>query len=486
MKRYITYIAGITAAIMATSCMAFLQEDPKTFSSPENYYTNISEVESATNGCYAALGVNFRGLVAPGCNAWVMLDQLVGNSFRTLPGSAEDIGISLPVKETNSLIEYLWSDQYISIENCNSAIENITKCENVSEAEKAPYLGEIYFLRAYYYFNLVRQFGPVPYKVTPTAGVAGADLPCDSEADIYAGIVEDLKSAEKYLDGESWTNGIGRVRKGAVKSLLAKVYLTMAGYPLQKSECYKLAYEKALEVYNSKAYSLASDYDALRSLENSGEVVFSYQRADIDGYRSGLHQACLPFNEGVDIDGAEFGGTILPMAEFYASFDENDLRKQKFFYTECKGVTLKNVHIYKYWDAAAESSASHSGKDFNHIRYADVLLTLAEAKVMADGGNTTDASALDAFNQIRKRAGLAGESSLNFDTVFKERVYELCYESQTWYDMLRTRKAFRPVGAQVVDMIGYQALSHNKAFSAEDLYFPYPVRETRLNANLTR
>jgi len=486
MKRYITYIAGIAAALMATSCMGFLEESPKTFSSPENYYTNISEVESATNGCYAALGVNFRGLVAPGCNAWVMLDMLVGNSFRTLPGAMEDIGGTLPVKETNALVEYLWSDQYISIENCNSAIENITKSEKITEEEKAPYLGEIYFLRAYYYFNLVRQFGPVPYKTTPTAGVSGSDIPCNTEEEIYDGIVEDLKMAETCFAGQAWTNNVGRVRMGAVKSLLAKVYLTMAGYPLQKKDCYAKAYDKALEVYKSKAYSLAPDYDALRSQENSGEVVFSYQRADIDGYRIGLHQSCLPFNEGVDIDGVEFGGTILPYAEFYASFDDSDLRKQKFFYTECKGVTLKNTHIYKFWDDAAESSASHSGKDFNHIRYADVLLTLAEAKAMADGGTTSDASALDAFNQIRKRAGLSSESSITFNDVFKERIYELCYESQTWYDMTRTRKAFRPVGAQVVDLVGYQALGHNKAFEASDVYFPYPVRETRLNGNLKR
>lgn len=486
MKRFISYIVALTAVLMMASCMKFLQEDPKTFSSPENYYTNINEIESAANGCYSALGVTFRGIVAPGCTPWVLFDMLVGNSFRTLPGSPEDIGLTISLKDTNPLVEYLWSDQYISIENCNSAIENITKCSVVSDAEKAPFLGEIYFLRAFYYFNLVREFGPLPYKVTSTAGVSGADLPCDSEETIYKGIVSDLQNAEKYLEGESWSSNIGRVRKGAVKSLLAKVYLTMAGYPLQKTECYTLAYDKAKEVYDSKAFRIADDYDILRTQENSGEVIFSYQRADIDGYRSGLHQSCLPFNEGVDIDGAEFGGTILPNAEFVNSYDENDLRKSKFFYTECKGVTLKNTHIFKFWDDSAESSASHSGKDFNIIRYSDVLLILAEAKAMEENGTTSDAVALDAFNQIRRRAGFSPESSISFDDVFKERVWELCYECQTWFDMLRTRKAFKPIGSQVVDMMGYQAPSHNKPFSQDDLYMPYPVRETRLNGNLKR
>ena len=81
-------------------------------------------------------------------------------------------------------------------------------------------------------------------------------------------------------------------------------------------------------------------------------------------------------------------------------------------------------------------------------------------------------------------------SEVDFDTVFKERVWELCYENQTWFDMLRTRKAYDPVNKTVVNFIGYTAPGHSHvgsgAFTTTDLYIPYPVREKRLNPNLKR
>ena len=122
------------------------------------------------------------------------------------------------------------------------------------------------------------------------------------------------------------------------------------------------------------------------------------------------------------------------------------------------------------------------------LRYADVLLMMAEAKAQADGGTTTDTDAIDAYYAVRKRA-LPTEvkpTSIKTNDVLKERFWEICFEGQTWYDMLRTRKALHAVTGQIVDMIGYQTPGHGAAFKEADLLLPYPIREKRLNPNLKR
>ena len=146
-------------------------------------------------------------------------------------------------------------------------IQNVSATDIISESQKAKYLGEAYFLRAYYYFQGVQLFGDIPLKTEPTVDLNTVKIPRSPKEDIYNQIVEDLKKAEQ--SGLDWSDKTGHVSMGAIKTLLAKVYLTMAGYPLQKgNEYYQLAYEKAKEVIDSGAFSLFADYKDLRALEN--------------------------------------------------------------------------------------------------------------------------------------------------------------------------------------------------------------------------
>lgn len=124
------------------------------------------------------------------------------------------------------------------------------------------------------------------------------------------------------------------------------------------------------------------------------------------------------------------------------------------------------------------------------LRYADLLLVMAEAKAQADGGSTTDRDAVDAYWMVRGRAlpEASKPGSVTFEEVYRERLWELCFESQTWFDLLRTRKILNVTTGEVVNLIGYEAPGHNEGcrFEEEDLLFPYPLREKRLNPNLTR
>ena len=280
---------------------------------------------------------------------------------------------------------------------------------------------------------------------------------------------------------------------GAIKTLLAKVYLTMAGYPLQKgNEYYQLAYEKAKEVIDSGAFSLFADYKDLRASENenSGEHIFMIQREAQDA-GAPFHFGLLPYPEQPISITPAYGGGLAPRKEFYESYDDQDIRKrnEEFFYTSKPKygdpettITLDVPYLCKYWDENAESTGK-SGANIPVYRYAGVLLLCAEAKATLDGGSTSDAIAVDAYFQVRHRAlpNEARPTSITVDQVLKERAWELCYEFTGWYDMLRTHRAFDPVSKQMVDLFGYQAVNHTYPFKESDLVFPVPLREKELN-----
>lgn len=148
---------------------------------------------------------------------------------------------------------------------------------------------------------------------------------------------------------------------GAIKTLLAKVYLTMAGYPLQKgNEYYQLAYEKAKEVIDSGAFSLFADYKDLRASENenSGEHIFMIQREAQDA-GAPFHFGLLPYPEQPISITPAYGGGLAPRKEFYESYDDQDIRKrnEEFFYTSKPKygdpettITLEVPYLCKYWD----------------------------------------------------------------------------------------------------------------------------------------
>jgi hypothetical protein len=403
------------------------------------------------------------------------------------------------IAENNTYIERLWRTAYTAIENCNSVIEGIESIGEgiISETQKNELLGEVYFLRAYHYFNLVRLYGPVPLKLSSTKDLSEVQIALTPIEEIYAQIELDMIKASELMANAPWMNNSGRVTKGTVKSFLAKLYLTMAGYPLQKGNAYyQKAYETAREVYQSGAFRLFNTYAELRTAGNSGEYIWSAQR-DATNARSPVHTGMLPYPEPAKeiSSNPSSGGGLAPTQLFYNSYPTDDRRtaEKGYYYTEHEAkdgsgiVSLGGPYIYKFWDTNA-ANTGNSGRNYSLIRYADVLLILAEAKAQADGGTTSNSDAIDAYFAVRSRA-LPSESkpsSLNVNEILKERFWEICFEGQTWYDMLRTRKALHVNTGQIVDMIGYQTPGHTGAFKESDLLFPYPIREKRLNPNLIR
>ena len=257
MKKIYTNICGLIALlVIATSCDAFLEEKPKTFLTPDTYFQNEGQVVAAVNGLYTFLDDIFNGDIEPGSQTFISLEYMSGYGERLRGSGTQDLAQanSLNVAENNGYVQRFWETAYKAIENCNGTIEGIEAiAEGVLTADrKNELLGEAYFMRAYYYFNLVRLYGPVPLKLTSTSSLANVAIELTSIEGVYTQIDLDLTKAGELMDKTAWANTSGRVSKGAVKSLHAKVYLTMAGYPLKKgTEYYKKALDKAYEVYKS-------------------------------------------------------------------------------------------------------------------------------------------------------------------------------------------------------------------------------------------
>lgn len=505
MKKILINISFLLAAAATLgSCMSFLEEDPKTFLSPKVYFKTEKQIVAAVNGLYTFVDDIFDGDIEVGTQTFIFMDYLPGYAIRPRAASSQYLSqaMNLAVTEENNIVEKLWKTAYIAIENCNSVIAGI-ESSSVSMAEdtKNKLLGEAYFLRAYNYFNLVRLFGQVPLKTTVTTDLSSVQIPLSTEEAVYEQIENDLLHADELMANAPWTSADGRVTRGVVHAMRAKVCLTMAGYPLQKGkEYYDQAYALAHDVYASGQFYLFDNYAALRDPANAnmGEHMWMIQREQQHA-GSPVHNDMLPYPAPEkDISAnADFGGALAPARAFYQAYDEADLRRAEkgYYYTEHEAkdgsgmVTLDKPYIYKYWDAACASSGK-SGMNYPLLRYADVLLVMAEAKAQADGGTTTDADAIDAYYKVRNRAmpDEAKPSSITADDVLKERILELCFETQTWYDLLRTRKALNATSGRIVNLIGYVAPGHTEgvAFEEADLLFPYPLREKRLNPNLKR
>lgn len=507
MKKNISKIGWfVILAFIVSSCDSFLEEEPKTFLSPDFYFQSENQISAAVNGLYSFLDDNFDGDIGPGTQRYLLLEYLPGYGQR--PSASADTGInqaiSLSIADNNPYTEAMWRTGYSAIENCNSVLEGIQNVgpEIIGEVKKNNFLGEVYFFRAYYYFNLVRLFGEIPLKLNSTKSISGPAVELSSVEAIYAQIEDDLRNADLLMVNNSWSSIDGRVARGAVKSLLAKVYLTMAEYPLQKGNAYyQKAYEEANAVVASNQFYLFDNYSDLREAanENLGEYILMIQR-ESQNAGSPAHTNMLPYPAPeVSISAnSTVGGALAPVLSFYESYTMGDRRVEEkgYYYTEHEAldnpatiVNLDRPYIYKFWDQEGAETGK-SGRNYPLITYADVLLTLSEAKVKLDGGNTNDGIAIDAYYQIRGRANPSEPKPalLSAEMVVKERFWEVCFEGQTWYDMLRTRKSFNPVTGTIVDMLGYQTPGHPEGivFKEKDLLLPYPAREVRLNPNLVR
>lgn len=491
MKRI--YILPIVLLAFCWSCSDFLNESNPSNFTEENYFKTADQFLSTVNAMYADLRLSASSDY--GGNPYFMTDFQTG-----LAGTR--VGQNLHINKVRTLTndadnEYSlswWTAPFRSIGNANLVIKYLPDF-NMDNNVKNRYLGEAYFMRAFHYFNLVRIFGNVPLILTPINASSPDLYPTQATPEqVYDAIVKDLLEAEKTP--LPWTETSGRVNMSAVKSVLSQVYLTMAGYPLQKGQdYYAMAASKAKEVIDQKSCSLFASYNNLHdiSFQNRGEHILMIQ------YQAGIttnpfQSLYLPYNMNISYYSTETG-SVYVVDEFIDSYEPGDKRaeEKEFYYTNFTSNANRNetvefgyFHIFKFFDMDANLNTAQSSMNYPLLRYADVLLTYAEAQNETGQAN---ADAYQCLNDIRERANLEPLSGLSQDefrkAVWRERYHELAFENKVWFDMARTRKVMVLNTGDFDDYVGHLfTYGTNLRLSARELLFPIPTHEIKNNKNL--
>jgi starch-binding outer membrane protein, SusD/RagB family len=491
---YIRNIKRIAPLLIIILCgigckKEFLDEQNLSALTLQNYFTTEAQAQAAINGIYPTLQLFTSANANYGESPWTSIEFPVGHAT-TLGQSLYNNGL---IRHNNSSIEpvfkTVWVGLYNGIANANVAINKIPAIV-MNEQTKKSLLGEAYFLRALYYFYLVRLYGDIPL-ITDEINFASPDLyPNRSPKEkVYDLIVNDLKEAEK--SGLPATDRKGKASVGAVKSLLASVYLTMAGQPLKKGAAYyTLAADKAKEVIDMNAYPLFTDYYFLhdRAHKNQGELIFQVQYAT--GIRTNdITKAVTPNKIGISL--LDEYGAIMPRSEFVKSYEANDKRAQEkqFFFTQYNKknstsiVQFGEYALYKYFlvEAAGAGGDLNEDQNFTIFRYPEVLLTYAEASNEVNGPTQV---AYDQVNLIRKRANLPNLSGLSKDqfreAIWKERYHELAFENKAYFDIQRTGKVYNLAGNKFEDAFTFK---NESGATFDEKYMLWPVPSSEIDAN---
>lgn len=433
-----------------------LEEVPFSSLAIENIYQNENDVDAALVGAYAAMnnGIDelwyFLATSGPGESVVVRLKgdgnqgQLSGLNFQ--PNTAHGTW---------------WPNFYRGINRANTVIANVSKAglEPGLEEQK---IAEARFLRAWNYFNLVTWFGGVPLQLEETTDFSDEAIkkPRSSAQEVYQVIIEDLQFAETRLP-DSWdSSDVGRATSWAAKAYLGKVYLYMAGKPLEQTEMYGLAATKLQEVVNNGPYSLQNDFGDIFSVTNefNSEIIFARPNVAEAGAGS-----VLTFFAGAPLSPHVFNGGQYQVGfseDFYNSYPNDDLRRDVtllYSYVNSNGDTVtfndpnnpdnlpfggynepKGIGFGKLLDVGGSPDSPFSHRnDFIFMRYADVLLMLAEA--LNESGNPSEA--LPFLNRVRNRAGLDDVTTTNpselLEIIKQERKWELAGEFTEYPDLQR-------------------------------------------------
>lgn len=470
----------ICSVLVIAGCSGdFLNLEPADTLSPNNFYRNAEDAQSAVNAAYDPL------------------QDLYNVSYpNSIQGGADDVDIynnvSIPVNiwafSTNfSRFDEVWQPLYQGIFRANLVFQNVPDIE-MDEALKNRIIGEARFLRALYYWHLTTYFGEVPLvtEADPRDSSKG-EVPKSPISEIYTLMIEDLQVAKSLLPlrSEYSEEDLGRATKGAAQTLLGKVYLYDENYAMAETE---------LEaVINSGEYQLVDDFSAINVVDNNAESLFEVQYSTSPGEDNNRLEYNLPQGHG------GYGNRI-PKQDLVNEFEDHagpsaiNGKDPRLFYSIFRdGDPYDNVepdfdaswtqtgYAMKKGQYPVTRGFWDSPWDECLIRLADVYLMGAEAA--NENGNRQ--KAIDWINEVRARVGMPtypdsdSPYSVNansnreevFEAIVHERRVELAFESHRLNDLRRWGLAEQELG-----QYGYQSPKHR--------YFPIPQEEVDANSQL--
>ncbi len=468
-KQVLFLLAGAVLMLTVSSCKKWIEYDPKEdFRTTElNYLSSESDYRTMAVSVYTPL-------------QWLSRAPLIGdiatNDAASGGENASDVLALQQIDDfshtpVNNILTELWQEAYEGINRANymhQYKQTNPVGKSIDFAGKEALYGEVYFLRAYYYFHLVRFFGDVPLFADKRLSLSESrTIQRSPKADVYAQIERDLTAAIAVLPTVQVQKG--RITKYAAQALLGKVYLYQNKF---------VDAAQTLEsVITANAFSLVSDYGSqfLASGENGPESIFEIQHSNNSPYYNwggpnrgqgnfavqmvgvrGLNGgAGMPYASGWSFD--------LPTAALSSAFEAGDRRKAvaildiEAFKNANPGFGItyqvapyKNTGLYnqKYHPRVGETSGQvelNYKNNYRAIRFADVLLMAAEAFNRSTTSN--DAKAQQYLNQVRARAfgdnlhNITATGTALRQAIWNERRLELAMEGERFFDLVRTGEA---------------------------------------------
>lgn len=552
-SKFAFYITVFSLVLTTLGCQKdFLTKVPSDQPSSETYFANENDLILAINGAYNGLYWESNRVPYP-----MWLESATDNSFNR-GDYAGMYTVQTGQFGTETTVFYsVWSSLYTRIARCNYILSNMYKAKEVSrETVYNQVEGQALFLRAFFYHYLINLYGDVPFVTEMISIDEGKSLSRTPRAEIAAQILEDLETAAEKLPAQ-WTGAdLGRITKGAALALRARIALLEGNY--------QIAAESSKAVMDLNTYELYNDYTQLFQLagKNSKESIFSLP------YLRGTTTSGVPLYVGIR---ATQGWSIyVPsqnLVDYYQCTDGKAIDKSSsydpskpfqnrdprltasiltpgqwiggyLFETHPDSTTTSRIqngkvtrianqevthayatftgYIWKKYQDSLEIPAYNTQSELNYmfIRYAEVLLTYAEAKIEL---GQVDQSVVDAINKVRTRTTVAmpaitisGADEMR-KIVRYERTVELAMEGHRLFDIRRWKYAAHVMPGNVlgrkkklfyqspvIPTIDEYGKSHYpketelfniigvNTFVEKNYYWPVPQKERDLNKNLSQ
>ena len=472
MSIFTKYAGGtllLTLGLLTGCGEKFLEEAPTDQVTDSNFYKTTNDAIQATNAVYSELGKGGQYNYA----LWGIGD--IGSDLSNTGGGGGGDGLeqqqvdrygSIPA--TNPLVGRLWGGCYVGIGRANIVLQKVPGMQ-IDPAIQQRSIGEASFLRAKYYFDLVRAFGDVPLLTVPPTTLAEVNIPRTPAVQVYAQIEKDLLDAIAKLPASYSGEDLGRATKWAATALLAKVYLTEGKLPDAATQARAVIASSGKSMWDNYAdnFKVANDYGK-ESLFEVGYISGRNQYT-FDGLGFVGNEFFGPRGQGIVPQGGY--GFNIPEPEFVAGYEAGDRRRDVTIWKPGDVYPDGRVQpnalpgspngygVKKWFVGKVNTNIWDSELNIPVIRMAEVYLILAEA-----AGTTSEGA--EAINKVRRRAfGLpintpgARDLSPSLSTqafkeaVWRERKYELAFENDRWFDMKRTGELLRYRGVQAYNIV---------------------------------
>jgi hypothetical protein len=500
MKRYRIIMAVVAVATLLTGCNDWLREDGPGKTELDDFFTSGQTALQAVNAAYYPMAWEYNNTYY---SEWFVGDiasddAVKGGQNLTDMADAYDIENFKTVASNTLLLDY-YRAQYQGISRCNFALTYIPILElddTMDEAMRNRYVGEVKFLRAFYYFRLVRMYGGVPLVDFVIDSSEGWKQPRATAEQVYGFILKELKEAEGLLVEKSKMTAeeLGRVTKGAAQALLMKVYLYCGNYSEAKHWGEK--------VITSGEYSLNANYmdNFYLSGENGPESVFEIQYAEDptsdygegNGFTRGTFTVILTRSRSTVLCGGNAGwGFNKPSQDLYNEYEEGDPRRDFTIInptdaqieTPAQEIYLGSRYMsrkYALQDVdgsyIALSHATRAPINRKEIRYSDVLLMYAEALI--EMGDTSGAKTY--IDMVRARVGLDPIAEATREALRHERRVELAMEGHRWFDLCRWGIAGKTMNAYKAKYSANEGAEMADFVEGKHELMPIPSEEVRL------